>query len=84
MDISFIINIALELRKHGEVPVCPSFTKRSIRIKICPKKWKRFNRGGGGVSIKNQKVNNSKCGLFIRGGEAIFCQAQPKPQFNWG
>ena len=33
----------------------------------------KLQKGGGGVRTKNQKVQNSKLGLFDkRGGEAIF------------
>ena len=37
--------------------------KKNMRIKKCPKKRKKSKRGGR-VSSENQKVHNSKCGLF--------------------
>ena len=49
-----------------------SIPKGSIQIKKCPKKWIKSKRGGG-LSAKNQKVHNSKFGLFDkRGGVRIF------------
>ena len=47
--------------------------KGRVPFKKCHKKWKNSKRGRGGVSAGNQKVHNSKCGLFDkRGREAIF------------
>ena len=45
--------------------------KEASELKNVPKCGK--NPKGGGVCFKNQKVHNSKCGLFYkRGGEARF------------
>ena len=54
------------------MPVMPDSLRGAIKIKNVPKSGKS-PKGGGGVSAGDQKVHNSKCGLFDkRGGEAIF------------
>ena len=58
--------------KSGKSPKGGESAPKIKKSKI--QNWDFLIRGGGGVSSENQKVHNSKCGLFDKrgGGGQIF------------